>query len=91
MNREDIIRLAREAKLDEHLWYTTNESEFVATERFAALVAAHEREACERECSEIAKTAKSESSLSKSYLLEDGILEGVMQCVAAIRARGEKP
>ena len=41
MNREDIIRMAREAGLDPDLWNYTD-----AFERFAALVAAHEREAC---------------------------------------------
>lgn len=41
MNREDIIRMAREAGLDPDLWNYTN-----AFETFAALVAAAEREAC---------------------------------------------
>ena len=39
MNREDIIRMAREAGLDPDLWNYTD-----AFERFAALVAAAERE-----------------------------------------------
>ena len=38
MNREDIIRMAREAGLDPDLWNYTD-----AFERFAALVAAAER------------------------------------------------
>ena len=38
MNREDIIRLAEEAGLEPRLWNHTD-----AFERFAALVAAHER------------------------------------------------
>lgn len=47
MNREDIIRMAREARLAEpshpfNPWGASQE----ALERFAALVAAHEREAC---------------------------------------------
>jgi hypothetical protein len=41
MNKEEIIRLAREAGLDPDLWNYTD-----AFERFAALVAAHERNAC---------------------------------------------
>ena len=41
MNREQIIRMAREAGLDPDLWNYTD-----AFERFAALVAAAEREAC---------------------------------------------
>ena len=41
MNREEIIRMAREAGLDPDLWNYTD-----AFERFAFLVAAAEREAC---------------------------------------------
>ena len=48
MNREDIIRMAREAGLDPDLWNYTD-----AFERFAALVAAHEREVCARLCDQM--------------------------------------
>ena len=41
MNRDDIKRMAREA----NLWMTSDER-IAAVERFAALVAAAEREAC---------------------------------------------
>ena len=41
MNRDTIIRLAEEAGLEPRLWNHTD-----AFERFAALVAAHEREEC---------------------------------------------
>ena len=41
MDRELIIRLAEEAGLEPRLWNHTD-----AFERFAALVAAHEREEC---------------------------------------------
>ena len=41
MTRDDIIRMAREA----NLWMTSDER-IAAVERFAALVAAAEREAC---------------------------------------------
>jgi hypothetical protein len=44
MTRDDIIRMAQEAGL----WMTSDER-IAAVERFAALVAAHEREACEKE------------------------------------------
>jgi hypothetical protein len=44
MNKEDVIRIAREAGLDPDLWNYTD-----AFERFAAIVAAAEREACARE------------------------------------------
>lgn len=53
MNREEIIRMAREVGIEfDPRWgtcYTGN----VQLERFAALVAAHEREACAKACEEI--------------------------------------
>jgi hypothetical protein len=49
MNREQIIQMAREAGLDPDLWNYTD-----AFERFAALVAAAEREACAKMCEEYA-------------------------------------
>ena len=42
MDREDIIRMAREAGLA----YGSDEKPLGSVTRFAALVAAHEREAC---------------------------------------------
>ena len=73
MNREDIIRMAREAcdtdKVDawhNGFWTVTQEE----LERFAALVAAAEREACAEICDDEAN------------------IEGVAQrCAAVIRAR----
>ena len=50
MNREDIIRLARKAGLDPDLWNYTD-----AFERFAALVAEHERNECLKFCDEVAQ------------------------------------
>jgi hypothetical protein len=49
MNREDIIRIAREAglRLDKHNGGFVDQSELL---RFAALVAAAEREACAKVC-----------------------------------------
>ena len=47
MTREEIIRMAREAGLDPDLWNYTD-----AFERFAALVATAEREACAKVCEE---------------------------------------
>jgi len=48
MDREDIIKLAREAGLA----YGSDEKPLGSVTRFAALVAAHEREACARVCLE---------------------------------------
>ena len=69
MNREEIIRMAREAGLDPDLWNYTD-----AFERFPALVAAHERDACAKVCDE----------------RERANLYGVKECAAAIKARGEQ-
>ena len=57
MTRDDIIRMAREAGLwpteersKEYGIPTPNEQWLPELERFAALVAAHEREACAKVC-----------------------------------------
>lgn len=54
MNREEIIKLAREAGIciSNSILLPAPDGEVEALERFAALVAAHERE----ECIKIAKT-----------------------------------
>ena len=51
MNREDIIKLAREAGFA----YSWSEAAGEALERFAALVAAAEREACAELCERMAR------------------------------------
>lgn len=75
MNRDDIIRMAREAS-GGTVWWPINSD---ALERFAALVAAAEREACALACENIAK-----DTYGMTKLREYG------ECAAAIRARGEK-
>ena len=53
MTRDDIIRMAREAEMGEPLELGVNDYWAVFTsdlERFAALVAAAEREACAKVC-----------------------------------------
>ena len=78
MDREQIIRMAREAGFDPHDMSDDFTCNLVDIERFAALVAAaaraEENEACAKVC--------------------DGMdHNGVMiaaDCAAAIRARGEK-
>lgn len=74
MNRKDIMRMAREAGIlvpgyREHIEHM---------ERFAALVAAAEREACANVCDELADA---------SNLVYAGT--AAMKCAAAIRARGQ--
>ena len=75
MDREDIIRMAREAGLA----YGTDEKPLGSVTRFAALVAAAEREACAKVCDE------REEIFQKYYIRG---LPG--QCASAIRARSEQ-
>ena len=82
MTREDIIRMARKAvRLPEP---QTPQEEAIERalapifERFAALVAKHEREACARLCEELLSVVSA----------GDEHRDGVADCVAAIRARG---
>ena len=75
MTQDEIIRMAREAGfsvgLDDPIIYA-------AHERFAALVAAHEREACAKVCEE----------LRSGYTTLQADIAAT-QCAAAIRARGQ--
>lgn len=83
MNRDDIIRMAREAGLhkDDGVWYSRSDVDADVTtddlERFATLVAAAEREACARVC--------------ETRYMGDNNREDMeaKRCAAAIRARGE--
>lgn len=77
MNREEIIRLARDAKLPYE--YDTGRILYLKElERFAALVAEAEREACAKVCEET-------TAAWTQYLYN----EGCMDCAKAIRARGD--
>jgi len=98
MNRDDVIRMAREAG------FTVQRDEWVFTEmleRFAALVAAAEREACkdlweaqkltDRQISDhivAAVAAEREACTKVCDELELANLYGVKECAEAIRARG---
>lgn len=72
MTRDDIIRMAQEA----NLWITSDERR-AAVVRFAALVAAVEREACAQVCEEIANKPS------------NMVLGVALDCATAVRARGE--
>ena len=81
MNRDDIIRWAREAAMvrKEGQWGVYfHEVSIPDLMRFANLVAAAEREACIEDC----------EALGDSW--RQGYLDGVKSCIAVIRARGEK-
>jgi len=72
MTRDDIIRMAREAGISQS--HAEGMTDFL--ERFAALVAAAEREACAKVCEEYAGPFNSHR---------------IGECAAAIRARGQDP
>ena len=79
MTREDIILMAQEAVIG-----SPNENPFdfrllqiETIERFAALVAAHEREACARVCEALGNDAD----------IEDMVCSAFQQADDAIRAR----
>ena len=81
MTRDDIIRMIKKA--GGILWQDSCELDFSELERFAALVAAVEREACAKVCEEMVDYApvdKTQRNYNKAY----------EACAAAIRARGEK-
>ncbi len=77
MNRDDIIRMAREADLPLPL----SSADIIETiEFFAALVAAAEREACAKVCEH--KMPQPVVNWSDAQ-----IVEALRECAAAIRAR----
>lgn len=87
MTREEIIAMARQAGLEN---YGPTPSApysygiFVdCVERFAALVAAREREACAKRCERVAD----------DYIAANGRHAAAIayECAVAIRATGEKP
>lgn len=71
MTRDEVIRLAREAGF--LAW-----GDQARLERFAALVAAHEREACAAVVEKYAKANEESDIMAHAFL----------HCAAAIRARG---
>lgn len=74
MVSEKIIRMAREAGFERHDILLNHPKEL---ERFAALVAAHERKECEKECDIQAGWGNPDERF------------GARQCAAAIRAKGQ--
>ena len=79
MTKDDIIRMAREAGfVSAEFWPENFQGLFGCAERFAALVAAAEREACAKVCDDLADA---------SNLVYAGT--AAMHCADAIRARGQ--
>ena len=90
MNRDDIIRIAREAGLIA-LNVECDPTYAPIIERFAALVAAAEREACAKVCKKEEATLLHQEALTLPQ--GDPMLIRMASvahfCAAAIRARGE--
>lgn len=84
MNREDIIRMAREAGFDPYDMndFTCN---LIDIERFAALVAAAEREACAKVCEEMFDDSGIDKPEPAPFLW---FLKRKEECAFAIRERG---
>jgi len=80
VKKDDIIRMAREAGLDPDLWNYTD-----AFERFAALVAAAEREACANLLLNVDL-----SSMDADHRLQSWTATVLLNFSDAIRARGER-
>lgn len=91
MNREELIRMAREAGWE----YATDDSGFEPLWRFAALVAAAERERIGDQCAEqIKATIEDEreacAKVCEGYEWVSGqSLPSNVEMAAAIRARGQ--
>jgi len=83
MTRDDIIRMAREAQMP--YYYRTGEvTNLEQIERFAALVAAAEREACARLCENMTLEWEDQPSIAQAELAT------LMDCALAIRNRGQE-
>ena len=86
MDRDNIIKMAREAGI-EFYPSPTNDVRFCLLEslaRFAALVAAHERDACAKVCDE-----KVDAEY-KTGKVDHNEMAWTQACAIAIRARGEQ-
>ena len=81
VDKDDIIKMAKEAGFNPVSYTGANLELF---ERFAALVAAHEREACAKVCDE---KVDSEYATGK---VDHNEMAWTQACAIAIRARGEQ-
>jgi hypothetical protein len=85
MDREEIIRMAQECQFA-HYYESGDLVAMPQLERFAALVAATEREACATVCEEV--ESRAEELWDKfAYPEDQGMASGARQCTTAIRAR----
>lgn len=99
MTLDEIISMAREADMDidddSSAWGAIITAEPADLKRFAALVAAHEREACAKVCDSlhdkielVEKTEHYPGEYGSEYDAGQG--NAICECADAIRARGEE-
>ena len=91
MTQEDILRMAREAGMF-RLFNDPNGPEVLmeeSIERFAALVAAAEREACAKACADLYTKWADELINSTDDEEDDPLPPDAVDCKLAIRARGQ--
>ena len=90
MTREDIIRMAKEAGIctGNSILLPAPDGQIEALDRFAALVAAHEREACAKVCEDEAAEFRSQKEGCRDARY-DWKEDAAMECSLAIRKRGE--
>ena len=88
MTRNDIIRMAKESDATISLFNGQFTMYVDELERFAALVAAHEREACAKVCDEKAKRNYNWASENADIYHAQAHWAG--RIAAAIRARGQE-
>jgi hypothetical protein len=72
MNREDIIHMAIEAELNLYVNDLTEKQYIEVVERFAALVASAEREACADLCKEMYLSGDMDTGLAEEAILARG-------------------
>jgi hypothetical protein len=80
MNRDDIIRMAKEVGLTD--WEISSYGNQL--EWFASLVAAAEREACAKVC----EVFSVDRGMIEDEILKTGVFSGASMCALAIRERG---
>jgi hypothetical protein len=84
MNREDIIRMVQEAREQVAKELPPNTFDLdLFHERFAALVAAAEREACAKVCESLPLEWEDQPNIAQAELAT------MMDCALAIRARSD--
>jgi hypothetical protein len=84
MNREDIIRMLQEAREQVAKELPPNTFDLdLFHERFAALVAAAEREACAKVCESLPLEWEDQPNIAQAELAT------MMDCALAIRARSD--